>query len=207
MKPVKLLIVTAAILACGRPAADPQAKVEASEPRGQRDTASGRSPAEDGYLISRAGIGGVRLGMTLAEARRALPTATFARATDGDGVALIKVTLAPEQALTLWADEDDPAAAIDWTKTVRTIETFSSAFRTAEGVHPGAAVSEVESVYGTTRMIEMSEIESRQYIFFARQPDYLTLRLNYTGIFRDGARSTTEVGPDAKIMSIAVSSY
>ena len=145
--------------------------------------------------------------MTLAEAQRALPAATFARASDGEGVALVKVTLAPDRSLTLWAEEDDPDAAIDWSKKVRTIETFSPAFHTAEGVHPDAAVSEVESVYGRTRSIEMSEIESRQFIVFATQPEYLTLRLNYTGIFRDGERSTTEFEPDAKIMSIAVSSF
>lgn len=145
--------------------------------------------------------------MTLAEAQRALPSATFARATDGDGAALVEVTLAPGQSLTLWADEDDPDAAIDWAKKVKTIETFSPAFHTREGASPGAPVSEVEAVYGETRVVEMSEIESRQYVSFSRQPEYLTLRLNYTGIFPAGERSTTAMQPDAKIMSIAVSSY
>ena len=143
--------------------------------------------------------------MTLAETRRALPSATFARATDGEGAALVEVTLEPGQSLMLWADEDDADGAIDWAKSVRLIETFSRAFRTYEGVHPGIAVRDVEAIYGTIRQIELSEVESRQYIVFARQPDYLTLRLDYTGIFRDGARTTTEFEPAAKIMSIAVS--
>lgn len=42
---------------------------------------------------------------------------------------------------------------------------------------------------------------------FSRQPEYLTLRLNYTGMFPAGERRTTALRPDARIMSIAVSSY
>jgi hypothetical protein len=207
MNTITALLALALVIACGRPAEQTQSAAQSNEPDEQRDTVSARLAEQDDYLISQLGVGKIRLGMTLAEARRALPAATFARAADGDGVSLVKVTLAPERSLMLWADEDDPDAAIDWTKKVRTIETFSAAFHTAEGVHPDAAVSEVESVYGKTRSIEMSEIESRQFIVFARQPEYLTLRLNYTGIFSDGKRSTTEFEPGAKIMSIAVSSY
>lgn len=178
----------------------------ANEPRAQRDTASSGGVTGGDYVISRSGVGRIRLGMTLAEAQHALPSASFVRATDGEGAALVEVTLAPGQSLMLWAGEDDADAAIDWARNVKMIETFSPSFRTSEGVHPGISVREAEEIYGATRQIELSEIESRQYIAFANQPDYLTLRLDYTGIFRDGARTTTEFEPGAKIMSIAISS-
>jgi hypothetical protein len=207
MNTVKSLLVFAAIFACGKPAAEKQTEPEANELRDQEATASQPSANEDDYLISQSGVGRIRLGMTLAEAQRALASATFVRATDGDGAALVEVTLAPGQSLMLSADEDDADAAIDWAKSVTVIETFSRAFHTAEGVRPGTPVARVETVYGMTRQIELSEIESRQYIVFARQPEYLALRLDYTGIFRDGVRTTTEFEPDAKIMSIAVSSH
>lgn len=207
MNTVRLLLSFAAVFACGQPAPATQTEGQANEAREQGDRAARRSATEDDYLISRSGVGRIRLGMTLAEAQRALPAATFARATDGDGAALVEVTPAPGQPLVLWADEDDPDAAIDWTKRVKTIETFGPAFHTSEGVSPGTPVSEAESLYGKMRVIELSEIESRQYVSFSRQPEYLTLRLNYTGIFPAGERSTTALRPDAKIMSIAVSSY
>lgn len=112
---------------------------------------------------------------------------------------------APASGSVLWAEEDDAAADVDWSKKVQGIETFSTAFHTAEGVRPGSLVTDVEWIFGRTREIRLSEIESRQYIEFDGQPDYLTLRLDYTGVFRDGNRRSSEFSPGAKIFSIAVS--
>lgn len=180
---------------------------EAGDAREAQDSTLEASYTQDSFVISESGVGRIRLGMTLAEAQRALPSAVFVRTTDGDGAALIEVTIASDQRLTLWAEEEDADASIDWAKPVKRIEAFTPRFHTREGVYPGARVTEVEGVYGKTRMIEESEIESRQYIVFTEQPAYLTLRLDYTGIFREGQRTTTEFQPAAKIMSITVSSY
>jgi hypothetical protein len=137
--------------------------------------------------------------------REALSTATFARTSDGDGLALVEVTFGVDTALTLYADEDDPEAPVDTSKRISRIETFSSAFHTVEGVHPGALVRDVEGVFGKTREIVKSDIESREFIDFERQPAFLTLRLDYTGVFAAGANRTTAYRPEAKILSIAVS--
>jgi hypothetical protein len=73
-------------------------------------------------------------------------------------------------------------------------------------VRAGALVSEVEGTFGKTREIVKSEIESREFIAFEKQPAYLTLRLDYTGVFADTARTTGEYKPGAKILSIAIAS-
>ena len=49
-----------------------------------------------------------------------------------------------------------------------------------------------------------SEIESREYVEFDRQPLHLTFRLDYTGIFPDEGRRTTKYDPRARILSIGV---
>ena len=134
--------------------------------------------AQPDRLISAKGIGPITVGMTLGEARKAAPGATFARSGDGDGAALVTVTFARDIALQVWADEDDQAKPIDWRKKVLNIETFSPAFRTAEGVHPGMKVSDANRAYGPTVAIETSEIESRQYITFEKHPAGLTFRLD-----------------------------
>ena len=151
-------------------------------------------------------VGATLLGPALDEARRALPAATFARTADGEGAALVEVTRAPNESLILWAGEEDPDAPIDWSKEIKTIETFSAAFHTAEGVRAGALVTDVERVFGQTKEIVKSEIESREYIEFEMQPAYLTFRLDYTGIFPVGKRTTTRFEPGSKVLSIAVSS-
>lgn len=144
--------------------------------------------------------------MTLDEARRALTAASFARTSDGDGAALVEVTFGKDDSLILWADENEPAAPIDWSKKIVTIETFSAAFHTREGIHPGSLVRDAATLFGPVHEIIKSEIEGRQYITFERQPQALTFRLDYTGIFASGTRRTTRFEPDAKIWSIAISS-
>jgi hypothetical protein len=168
-----------------------------------------RGPAgrADARLVSESAIGAVRLEMTLAELRRALPGAKFKRTSDGDGAALVEVTFSRNESVVVSADEADPAAPVAWSKAIKTIETFSPAFHTRAGVHPGSSVADVEKVYGKVARIELSEIESREFITFENQPAGLTFRLNYTGRFPPGMRTTTQFGPDAEIFSISISSY
>lgn len=132
-------------------------------------------------VISTKGIGPVKVGMTLGEARKAAPGATFKRTGDGDGAALVEVTFAKGVSLQAWADEEDSSKPIDWRRKIQNIETFSKAFRTAEGVHPGMKVSDANRVYGRTKAIETSEIESRQFITFEKHPAGLLFRLDETG--------------------------
>ena len=171
------------------------------------ETTSQRSMDQGVYRISASAMGRIRLEMTLDQARRLLPAAKFKRVSDGDGAALVEVTVKPDVSMILWADEDDPDTPIAWSKRIKTIETFSPAFHSVEGVHPGSLVTQVEKLFGKTKEITKSEIESREYIVFEKQPAYLTFRLDYTGIFATGSRKTTKFSPGAKIYSIAVSSY
>lgn len=164
-----------------------------------------RSPDRT-FRFSTVGIGPIRLGMTLDEARSALPEARFERSSDGDGAALIDVSLGKESVMTLFANEDDSTKPIDWSKKITFLESFSPACVTAEGIRAGTPVLDAEKVYGKTKSIVRSEIESREYIQFQRQPEHLVFRIDYTGNFAEGARETTQFMPQATILSIGVSS-
>jgi len=160
----------------------------------------------DSHLITASAMGHVRLRMTLDEARRALPDASFSRTSDGDGAPLVEIAFGRDTSLSVWADEDDPATPIDWSRRILTIETFSAAFHTREGIHPGSLVTEAATFFGPVREIVQGEIESREYITFARQPRAFTFRLEGTGAFSPGVRQTTSFAPGARIWSIAISS-
>jgi hypothetical protein len=138
-----------------------------------------QAPAAD-RLITVKGVGPIQVGMTLGEARKAVPRAAFTRVSDGDGAALVQIALARDVTMQAWADEADPEKPIDWRKKILSIETFSAAFRTAEGAHPGMKVSDANRLYGSTRKIETTEIESRQFITFAKHPAGLLFRLDET---------------------------
>jgi len=158
------------------------------------------------FVISSSGIGPIRLGMPLGEARKAVPDAMFKRSSDGDGVALIDVLFGEEAVVTLYADEDDPEKPIDWSKKITAIESFNSACATSVGIRVGTSIFEAEKAYGKIKSIVKSEIESREYIEFQNQPEHLAFRIDYTGIYPEGAHETTRFDPKGKIFSIAVSS-
>ncbi len=213
-------ILVAAVTGCSRPDT-PNADSARPEPR-QTDSAAvrvvpaiaesagGTSNTPVAFLgpciVTDTSIGPVRLGMTLAEAREALEGATYRRAYDGEGIGSVDVVLGPDTLMNLVADGDEDEA-IDWTKRIVFMQTFSRACRTAAGVHPGALVVDVERILGPATQVMMSEIESRQFITFERQPEGITFRLDYTGIFDDGARQTKRVQPDGKIFSISIARY
>lgn len=199
-------LLTTGVVGCKR--ADRSTSDAVPLPRAGVATAA---PAQSGQapecLISADGIGAIRLGRTIDEARRAMPSAKVERTSNGDGAALVEVSFGTDTSVTISADEDDPDAPIDWSKTVTAIETFSPTCHTVDGIRPGILVVDVEKVFGPVKQIVKSEIESREYITFEQQPADLTLRLDYTGEFPEGSRETQRFSAGAKIYSIMVSSF
>lgn len=208
--PIRHVGVALLALACSRErqAADsalPASPATVADTGARTPTASVSAPADTSCIVTDSSMGPVRVGMTLAEAKRALPGASFERGFDGDGVASVDVVVANDSLMSLVANGDEDEV-IDWTKPIAFIETFSRSCRTADGVHPGALVADVERILGKVTRITLSEIESRQFVQFERQPGDLHFRLDYTGIFAEGARETQRFEPEAKIFSIAIAS-
>jgi hypothetical protein len=188
------------------PSETAQADSATAELHPEVGTASDVATGTRTCLVTDSAIGPIRLGMTLAEVRQALPSATLERSEDGDGAAWISVLVGGENLMS-FAAEDDGAGEIDLTKSIRLMETFSPSCRTIDGVHPGSLVLDAERVMGKTAKIVKSEIESREYIEFERHPAGMTFRLDYTGIFQPGSRETRRFDPAGKIFSIAISSF
>ncbi len=179
----------------------PDAPAPVSQPG--LDTAMGSVVAQASCLVADSAIGPIRLGMTLAEAKRAMPSATFERGFDGDGVASVGVAVGGDDIISVVADGDD-ADTIAWDNRVIWLETFSRRCATRDSIHPGSLVLDVEKILGAVVKIVRSEIESREYIEFERQPAGLTFRLDYTGRFPEGSAESRSVDPRGRIFSIAV---
>ncbi len=154
--------------------------------------------------ISETGIGPIRLGMTLRQAKAAMPAADFQRTSDGDGAVLVSVVLGKDNVMVIAANEPDADKPIDWSKKIDFLETFNPSCKTRDGIFVGMPVLEAEKKLGKTKEILESEIESRQYITFQKEPANLLFRIDYSGIFAEGSRSTKKFKQDARIFSIAV---
>lgn len=180
------------------PTAMPSGVLASSEP-------SAVGPAAPSCLITGSAIGLVQLGVSLDEAQRRMPQATFTRTSDGEGVALVDVAVDGASLAVLYAGEEDSEKPVDLTRPIEVLETFNPTCATAEGIHPGSTVEAAEAAYGTVGSISRSEIESREYIHFEHPPTGLQFRLDYSGEFAEGESETRRHAPGAKIFSISVS--
>jgi hypothetical protein len=147
--------------------------------------------AQGNFLITPDSVGDLKIGMTVAEARKALPRHVFSRTSDGEGIALIEAAIRNRTHFLLYANEFDPAQPIDNNAKIVFIEIVNPAYRTEQGVHPNMLLSEVEKLYGKLQSIVLSEIESREYARFATQPLGIDLkvlsRTGQAGIYAGGA--------------------
>ncbi|HAT30852.1 MAG TPA: hypothetical protein DCW29_08390 [Janthinobacterium sp.] len=164
---------------------------------------------EQACFITPTGMGPIRIGMTLAQAKAALPMARFKRSATGDGVPMVSVLVgrAGDEAgelMDLSADEDDPDKPINWKRKISVIDTRNPACKTAEGVGPGMLAKKVEKIFGPTKEIELTEIESREYIEFKKQPRTLFFQLDNKGIYAKGKNRTRRFEPDASLFKVGV---
>lgn len=125
-----------------------------------------REPPE---LITPTGAGPVRLGMVIAEVRRALPKHRLLRGSDGDGVVLVDVLDGEELVLQLFTGDSKEDVPFREDAVVEHIRVFRPEWVTAQGVHVGMLVSEVEKRLGRLSELRRSDIESREFASFVGQ--------------------------------------
>lgn len=161
--------------------------------------------AQDNFTVSAGSAGRLRVGMTVKEARGAMPGHTFVRTTDGDGVALIAVGKGDKTVLTLYAGEEDPDSIIKEDAIIEQIEVWGYSYKTIEGIGPGTTINDAEKKYGPVKEIMLSEIESREYVEFENNPKGIGFRIDYSGVFDAGKRITKRYRSGGKIMSVIIS--
>jgi len=164
--------------------------------------------AQDKYLIGTNSAGPVRTGMTIAQAKKALPGHTFKRTSDGEGLALVAVEKSGELQMTLFAGEEDPEAKINESAKIEYIEVFGKMYHTSFGVHPEMTVAEAEKKAGKLKEIFTSEIEAREFATFANEPEGYNIRVlgksREAGIYPSGSNKTNRYAADAYVFSIGV---
>ena len=153
-------------------------------------------------MITPEGIGGVELGQTLVQVKRAFPHMKVRSEPDADSGEMWRLPVAPN-AVVYAHVEEGRRGRID------SLETFSAACQTQDGVRPAMRLTQVAQKWGRLRNITMSEIEMRQFAQFARQPARIGLRVE-GGDFGtqevdvELPLNTSKASPGAKILSIQI---
>lgn len=158
-------------------------------------------------VITKNGIGEVKLGMTLTELKNLFPLAKFESQEGGDGVTWFYFSTDAGDTMSLYVGDWDSSASVMWNRGIEIIEIFSTLYVTESGVRVGDLISDVEKKIGKVVSISESEIESGQYIEFEKQPVGIGFMLDYSGIFPEGSRVTRKYAEAAKIFAISTSLY
>jgi len=171
--------------------------------------------SQNAYLITSNSAGNIKLGMTVAQARRAMHGFKVRRVIGSEPAALIDVTKGGREIMTLYAGEEDEKERINEKAKIEQIIVWDSHYRTSTGIRPKMSVRSAERLQGKIKRVFMSEIESREYVEFQKKPKGLLFRVdvdtsgNYltAGIYPDGEREGTRCTPHAFIVGIEVSHY
>ena len=159
-------------------------------------------------IITANSAGAIKLGMTISEAQEAMKEAEFKRSSDGEGIALVTVNLNDAPILRLSAGEEEADAAVDGKAVIEFVDVIAPDYKTADGVHAGMALEDVEKIYGKVSELVTSELESREYATFSKQPSGLFFRLSSkngtAGIYKAGELVTTNYRPGSEISVIEV---
>ena len=164
--------------------------------------------AAQSAVITGESAGAVKIGMTVAEVRKAVAPLKLERTSDGEGIALIAEKSGEEIVMTIFAGEEDRDARIDEKAKVEYIMVWDKSYRTAAGVHPGMTVAEAEKIYGKVKQIIRSEIESREYVTFTNHPAGIEMRIlgkdDMAGVYAQGTSRTNKYSADAYIFTIDI---
>lgn len=158
------------------------------------------------FNITTNSAGGIKLGMTVDQARRTLPSCRFKRTSDAEGLTLIGVRCSGRQIITIFAGEEDVDAPVNGKAKIEFIEVWDKRFKTNSGVHKGMLVRDVEKRLGRVVEIVLTQTESREFVTFRKQQKGISYR-TYGGIYPPGMTKTTKYERGAEIWSIQVSRY
>ncbi len=109
-------------------------------------------------MITQTSVGNIKLGMTIGEARKALPSGyTLGPGGGSEGLTFIGVFDGEKQILELGEygerDEDGNLPPIDENQVIQSIGILDSRYKTAENVGIGTSVEEAEKHYGKLKEI------------------------------------------------------
>lgn len=158
-------------------------------------------------LVTGNSVGGIKLGMTVGEARRVAGPLKLQADQDVDGLPILLLTDEKGFDVELYYDYDDPKAPAKEDAMITSLISWGENSATAEGVKVGMRISEVEAIYGRVEEIYSGEEESGEWVTFESGPSGIYFgitsdALGDGGVYRDGETSTTIYASDAKIYTI-----
>lgn len=145
-------------------------------------------PDAETKLISAAGIGQAKLGMTLGQLKRILGADTEFRVESPFMVDIDAIAVRQSGQVQYYILYDAGTTLGD-TDQIQTLLTDNPKFRTAQGVGAGTSLKQAEAIYGSATLSYNTSNESREYVSFANEPQEnisfrpVAVGQNFAGIY------------------------
>jgi hypothetical protein len=168
------------------------------------------SQPTDDYLITSNSVGPVRLGMTLAQVRKAAGRMKLKKGEGIDGVPAVAVISGGQTDMVLYFEINegmDPfsenARKISESSKVGMINVLSDRYQTSQGVRIGTLLSKAEKQLGKLDNIFFSELRGESIAVFTAFPN-LSFWVLPNQFFKKDERTTQTYKPNSKIDQIFV---
>lgn len=149
------------------------------------------APIDPARLISAGGIGPVRLGMTLAQAKRVMGSTVRWENVPNLMVDFGAIAVKSGSTVLFYVvyEADRPLRDRD---TISILMTKNPAYKTSEGVGPSTTIARAASIYGPATLSFNWDDEAREYVRFANQPSSMLFRTQGQPNDFDGQYATTQ---------------
>ena len=153
-------------------------------------------------LIKPNTVGAIHAGMTIRQARQALPGTAFKPSEDNDKLAIFVVTRAGKPVMDLYPDQEQ---RVTESSKIELIRVYDPACSTAEGVHPSMPLRDLEKYFGKLSRVAKYEGEPGERAEFSKLPSWLDIQSTGAGVYPPGKRCTDRFKDSATIESLWVS--
>lgn len=164
--------------------------------------------AQRNRLITGNSAGKIRIGMTVAKARKAMKGFRLIRGSDGEGIYLVDVMTGRKSLMTLYAGDSDQQEKINERAKIEQIQVWDSRFRTYSGIHPDLLIKDAEKKLGRIQQVELTQIEQREYATFLKQPKGIEFRVggtgDYVGVYSFPSTTSTLYRTGSTILGIII---
>ncbi|NNE66787.1 MAG: hypothetical protein HKN33_09490 [Pyrinomonadaceae bacterium] len=172
--------------------------------------------AQPSFTITKASVGGIKVGSTIGEIKRLIPGATFARF-QGEGGDEIEAKLNGKTVMWFTAkagDENYDAPVKDSVKILG-IEVYDERYKTVNGIGPGTPLKVAELKYGKLKHIWIEGLTGDEVATFWKHPIGIDFKIampvtnpqESAGIYVNDVTNTAVYKEGARISSVSIPGY
>jgi hypothetical protein len=177
----------------------------------------------ENFLITPTSVGDIKLGMTIADARKVFKDAKFEQYNYSEEGIWVEVTKGEKNLMRFTTDQKDVSEGdangkvnINESSRIESIEFSDPRYKTADGIHVGITIVDAEKTFGNTTKIDFWGLDGSEHIEFANSPKNYSFTVSAkkgsgndakAGVYGEDEFTTKSYSTSAYINSMRISKF